>query len=108
MAHTDPLHSPSWSYQRAERHAERVGIAMANFMRLWRETYGPNSIPGVRDCEDYIGDFLDREIDARVWGVIKQMKDMRDDATDQLEHDTSLRMMVASAKIEEKLKLEHL
>jgi hypothetical protein len=96
------------SYILAERSAERVGIAMVNFFELWRDANGPNAIPGVNDCEEYITSFLDKEVLRVKWATIKQIRAMRDDATDQIEYDTARDIMVADSEIEKKLKLEHL
>jgi len=85
-----------------------MGIAMVNFFDLWRDAHGPNAIPGVDDCEEYIKAFLDKEVLSVKWGTIKQIRAMRDDATDQMEHDTARDIMVADSEIEKKLKLEHL
>lgn len=96
------------SYILAERPAERVGIAMVNFFDLWREAHGPNAIPGVSDCEAYITDFLDKEVLAVKWGTIEALKNMRDEVTDKMMHETARDMMIANSRIEEKLKLKHL
>ena len=96
------------SYILAERPAERMGIAMVNFQSLWREAHGPNAIAGVDDCEKYIKAYLDKEVLRVKWGTIKQIRAMRDDATDMMEHDTARDMMIADSEIEKSLKLEHL
>lgn len=96
------------SYILAERPAERMGIAMVNFFDLWRDAHGPNAIPGVSDCETYINDFLDKEVLAVKWGTIEKLRDMRDEATDQMVHETARDMMIANSGVEEKLKLKHL
>src|SRR6267378_6762181 len=88
------------SYILAERPAERMGIAMVNFFDLYREANGPNAIPNVDACEKYIKAYLDKEVLRVKWGTIKQIRAMRDDATDLMEHDCARDMMIADSEIE--------
>jgi len=96
------------SYILAERPPERMGIAMVNFYDLWRDAHGPHAIPGVKDCEDYITDFLANEVLAVKWATIEQIMSMRDVNIDKLKHDTARDKMLANAGVEKKLLLKHL
>src|SRR6266576_994680 len=95
------------SYILAERPQERMAIAMRNFYELWQES-GRGGLPSVAVCEEYINHFFQKEISSVVHETIRKIRDMRDTATDKLEHDAALQMMISSAVIESKLALRHL